>query len=269
VLTALGHTCLRLGDVDAALEHLARAVAVGEAQGRGDDAIALVGPLTQLGRAYASLGRTGDAGDVLERALAIAADQPRAVDAASIADVHVALAEVALSRGEPAVALEHAGRGRAVLTGASSDPVRLAAIDLVSAEALLEFRRGEDALARGQAAVDALSTAMGRDDAAILDAWLVIGRAELALGAPERALAPLERALEITRDRVLLPERVAAVEHALADAVWRSGRDHARAIALAEAARDRLAPDDPRQRARREQVDQWLARHPPAKTAAK
>ncbi len=260
VLTVLGRTCLRLGDVDAALDHLARAVAVGEAQGKGDDALALVRPLTEMGRAYTSLGRMRDAGEALDRALAIAVEDPRAVDAASVASVHVALAELALARGEPALAIEQAGRARTAL-GSDAPAVQAAAIDLVAADALLEFHRADEARTRGQAALAALTAALGEEDPALVDAWLVIGRADLELDAPSRALDSLERALAVARERALPSDRTAAVEQALADALWSSGRDHPRALDLARDARDRLAPDDARQRARRDALDRWLAKN--------
>jgi hypothetical protein len=65
-----------------------------------------------------------------------------------------------------------------------------------------------------------------------------IGLARLALGpSGGDAITPLERALQIRRPGTVPPELRAETMLGLARALWASGRDRARAVALAEAAR--------------------------------
>jgi serine/threonine-protein kinase len=77
---------------------------------------------------------------------------------------------------------------------------------------------------------------------------------------PERAIAPLERALRIRAtksDRE--PPRLAETQFALAQALWDSGGDTSRAISLAGDAR-KIYAEIPSLAAKRTEIDGWLTR---------
>jgi serine/threonine-protein kinase len=98
-------------------------------------------------------------------------------------------------------------------------------------------------------------------------AWAMAGEGMdlLALGRPGEAVSPLESALAL-REKSAAPAEIAEVQLALAQALWQSGGDRARALALAAAARDGYREDASRhggyyQRAL-ESAEAWLADHP-------
>jgi tetratricopeptide (TPR) repeat protein/tRNA A-37 threonylcarbamoyl transferase component Bud32 len=88
------------------------------------------------------------------------------------------------------------------------------------------------------------------------------GESLIGEGSPERALAPLERALAIRERGESDPARVAETRFALARALWESaedrGQNRPRALALAQAAKTAYAGLAP-WRAKAAIVDRWLA----------
>jgi hypothetical protein len=96
-------------------------------------------------------------------------------------------------------------------------------------------------------------------------AWALTGVGEdlLALGRPAEAIAPLERGWAL-RDTISVARGITS-ELALARALWESGGDRRRAIALAEDARARCQPVAARYgsyyAAALARIEAWLATH--------
>lgn len=108
------------------------------------------------------------------------------------------------------------------------------------------------ALARALAIVD--KPGVGQDDV-LVEALLGTGELDLAAGKPKQAVAPLERALGVAAAE----DAICEIELALADALWKSGGDRARAEKLATDAGARygkIGHDPGRDRASR-----WLRDH--------
>jgi tetratricopeptide (TPR) repeat protein len=124
--------------------------------------------------------------------------------------------------------------------------------------ALLAAGRTPEALARFEEALATLQKKLG-DKADDLEPPLQgMGRARLALGQAQLAVAPLERAIAL-RDGGHEPRELRGVGFLLAQALWQSHGDKARARKLAQASRDALAKlgfaDDVAE------IDRWLAAH--------
>ena len=84
-----------------------------------------------------------------------------------------------------------------------------------------------------------------------------LGKARLELHAWQAALPPLERALKLIEHPSVLPATRAEVTFLLAQAEWKTGGDKARAMSLAQRAREELAS------AREPRVLAWLRAHGP------
>lgn len=153
----------------------------------------LVQPLRALGRAQAGLGQPEDATMTFDRALAIAGQSSPAPR--TVAGLHVAIAELEASRGQPAVAAKHYAEAVTTLEGTKND-------DLL-AETLLGL-----GLSRLDAGTPAKATP-ALERASVLAArvgWTKARRSALAeaLGRslvdadPEAALDAFRKALEDT-----------------------------------------------------------------------
>jgi tetratricopeptide (TPR) repeat protein len=86
-----------------------------------------------------------------------------------------------------------------------------------------------------------------------------MGRSLLGLGRARRAIAPLERAISIREARKGKAGRLAETRFALAQALWETGRDQARAIELAKKAREGLQGEPKRWEPDLARVEAWLA----------
>jgi len=84
-----------------------------------------------------------------------------------------------------------------------------------------------------------------------------LGRVMLAAGDPAKAVPLLEESLSIREDGEPDPVRIADTRFVLARALWDSGRDRRRAIALATSANDTFARQDRLEQGRA--VTSWLA----------
>src|SRR5262245_19111910 len=86
----------------------------------------------------------------------------------------------------------------------------------------------------------------------------------IALGRPEEAIEPLERAARLRKAAVAWEQGETAL--ALARALWNAGKDHGRAVTLAEEARAHYRIDADRYgswyRAALQEIDAWIAGHP-------
>jgi tetratricopeptide (TPR) repeat protein len=89
-----------------------------------------------------------------------------------------------------------------------------------------------------------------------------IGLSYLGERQPERAVAPLERALTIRRAHNEAPKRLGETLFALARALWESGQDKQRAHALASEARDAYKKVVTL-RQQLDEVTSWLSEHGP------
>src|SRR5262249_47607016 len=85
------------------------------------------------------------------------------------------------------------------------------------------------------------------------------GQVYLVLGAPEKAVALLERALSLDEAKPSGPSRLANVQFDLARALRAAGRDLTRARSLAEKARQAYAAAGERKQEELAMVDAWLA----------
>ena len=162
--------------------------------------------------------------------------------------------DVALSRGNIAVLLHRMGRDTEALAENQNaiDSLQRAFGSAHLDLALHLSSRGEIHLSLGQPA------AAAADFTRALEIWqdelppghmylsyalTGLGRARLATGAAAGAIAPLEQALLIRDATGAEADMRAETSFALAQALWRTNRDRARAVRLAEKARDLLPAD--------------------------
>ncbi|MGZ3426110.1 MAG: tetratricopeptide repeat protein [Polyangia bacterium] len=138
------------------------------------------------------------------------------------------------------------------------------AIALSNLGATLRARaKPAEALAAFQRALAINERRFGADYADSLDALLGIGESLVALGRPREALAPIERARRLAESGEQNQWGLAEARFALAEALWSSGGDRARARRLAVDARAGMAAES-NSLAKRLliEIDAWLARHP-------
>jgi tetratricopeptide (TPR) repeat protein/tRNA A-37 threonylcarbamoyl transferase component Bud32 len=133
-------------------------------------------------------------------------------------------------------------------------PGRCAEVAQVLGAVLLDAGRADEALEPALHALSVSERVNGPESRSatkirsfVADVYLAQGRARMAEGATDGAVAPLERALALRPDP--------PIQLALADALWRSGGDRRRARSLAEAAQAGGERDLPAVRA-------WLTAHP-------
>jgi tetratricopeptide (TPR) repeat protein len=170
--------------------------------------------------------------------------------------------------GRPAEALAYSERGVAILRRA---------LGAGHPEVVMHMsNRGEilNALGRYAEARELFTTALASwakelpaDHPYFADSLSGIGQSYLGEGTPERALAPLERGLAIREKNRAEPSQISETQFLLAQALWNTGRDHARARTLAWSAREGYR-DRPWWRDKIAAIDRWLAGHPEAAPAA-
>ena len=176
--------------------------------------------------------------------------------------------EVALTLANRAIALANKGRfaeayadlDRAlairteVLGAGHRDTIGTLQTMALVAEEQKDFTRAltvqREVLARFGAAVPPTHPTRGATLAAI-------GRAHLQLHQDRQALEPLEQAIAIFDAAKLAPSTSAAARFALAQAVWESGGDRERALALVT----RALADEGAAGAHRAEMEAWLAAH--------
>jgi len=101
----------------------------------------------------------------------------------------------------------------------------------------LDEKQPARALALFERAERIVRAKLGDDHPDRSDALEGIAQALLALRRPAEAIAPIERAIALHEQRGGDPVALAALQATLAEALWTSGRDRARATKLAAAAR--------------------------------
>src|SRR6185503_13463922 len=101
--------------------------------------------------------------------------------------------------------------------------------------------------------------ALGKDHLYLVDALAGLGKAYLGLGQDRLARERLERALKLAEPQEGDPVTLAEIRLALADTLWRTGSDRARARVLARAARDGFLPLGRRGERGAKKANAWLA----------
>src|SRR6202041_1989659 len=89
-------------------------------------------------------------------------------------------------------------------------------------------KRYDDARSDLERAIDLTTSAVGKDNPDLSDALINLGRVYIEIGQPAKAVPLLERMLVLCRD--LDPSELAEPRLALAQALWQTGGDRARAI---------------------------------------
>jgi tetratricopeptide (TPR) repeat protein len=211
--------------------------------------------LTTLGEIETDLGRFDEAQKNLEAGLA-AREARLGPDHPDVAHSLYNLAYVHLARGELDRALAMQERARAI-QGKSGDGSPVYALSLC---ALSELRgrlgHMKQALALAEEAEAIFRGKLGAEHEVTAEAYVWAGVALVGLGRAAEAIAELE----IAARRRQGPERRAEAALVLAEALWDSGGDRARALALVREALATLDRSGPRWEYRRSRGRAWLAR---------
>jgi tetratricopeptide (TPR) repeat protein len=215
-----------------AVGHLRRGLAIVE-RGLGTDDLRTAALLSNLGTVHLAEGRPRDALPFFLRALEIKERRAGREHPSMVSTLHEAgLAHVRLGDADRARVLLERALDLALRT-LGPDAPDLAAVHQTFAELLGQQRRHAAMLehARGALAID--EKALGRDHPAVAIDLTLVGQAQLGLGRAGAAVASLERALAIRKGRVVPPREDGETRFALARALWVTGGDRARALALA------------------------------------
>ncbi len=145
------------------------------------------------------------------------------------------LADTLNSIGRSKEALELSNRGVEILSRALGvNHPRLVAQLANRAEILNRLGRHEEARHDAERAV-AVQRSEAGPEVNLIYALAPLGEAELGLGHPTRAIAPLRQALQLAEE-ARLAEELPRLRFALARSLWESGRDRKQARVLAAAA---------------------------------
>jgi tetratricopeptide (TPR) repeat protein len=213
--------------------------------------------LYHLGIAYQTTGATEHAVTLLARAVA-ESDQGMGSQTATVGDFLTAQGYALMTLGRFEEARRTLLQALAVYEhtdGPENTSCAYALRHLAQTEIALHVY--DDARGHAGRAVAIWVKALGPDTPQMIDALLLVGLAEVEAKRPAQAVAPLERALKVA-DKDTDPIALAQVQFVLAEALL--GENHARAVALARAARQGFA-SDPGQQANVAEVDGWLASH--------
>jgi tetratricopeptide (TPR) repeat protein len=101
--------------------------------------------------------------------------------------------------------------------------------------------------------------ALGPEHLYLVDALAGLGNAYVGLRQDKLARERLERALKLAEVREADPVLLGGIRLGLAETLWRTGTDRARARELAIAARDGLAPLGKRGERGAKRAAEWLA----------
>ena len=234
----MGIVLYELGrDEQAATRH-AEALAIREAA-LGPDHPSVAGTLNNLGRTLRRLGRDDEAISAYERAISIferslGPDHPRVAMVLNNLGVVLELH----GRYDEALAAHRRALGiREKALGPEHPSVAESLDNLAQLERALGHHR--DALAHFERALAIDEKKLGPDHPYLADELTGMGLSLLALGDGVRALTTLERALRLRQ--AAPPTNLAQTRAALAKALWSTGRDRGRALALARDARDAFA----------------------------
>jgi tetratricopeptide (TPR) repeat protein len=237
-LNNLSVTLIGVGRYAEAAPLLARALAIDEKAIGGQTlrAARILGNLAEVARAQ---GRYDDAERAFRRALTIR-EKVLGLDHGNLRWTLANLAGVLRQQRRFDDAGAAAARALAVgEKGADAEHVDAPVPGLV-ALGEIAYDRGHYADARvyAERALVLADAVQANDATAPLDPLRDLARASLAVGRPRDALAAAERALTIAEANPMAPAEVAGVRFVLAQALRAAGGDRARAVTLAEQARD-------------------------------
>ncbi len=248
-------------DVHQRWVELARAIV--ERMGPGHDRIE--GWLEHgIGRADLEMGDAQAAVGHFERAIAL----KTAAEGADHPDVSLSLnsyGNALQELGDPRRGLEMLNRATTIMEKAygASYPF-LGGVISNEGEILNALSRPKEALALFRKSLAIMDASLDPKNAWLAFPLTGFGRSLLALGRPREAVAPLERALAIRDSAETVPLPRGETRFALAQALWESGGDRARALTLAASARSEY------QRVAKAtnnvaEIDTWLRARKPAR----
>ncbi|HUJ63301.1 MAG TPA: tetratricopeptide repeat protein, partial [Kofleriaceae bacterium] len=249
---------LRTGKFDEGLAACRAALAVREhVFGAQSDQVARTEKT--IGDVLVDGGHTTDALPHLQRAIDIA-EHNHGPEAPALASALASLgsADHDLGKAEPAVALFRRAIAIYEKTGDESD-LGITLINLT--DVLITMKHYPDALASAQRAQAALEHSMGASSPIVGFALYDVARCQTALGRPADAIPPLERAISLTDPNSNDPDNLASYQFALAQALWDSHGDRARARELARTSFATLTEIGDAVKGPRAEVGAWLATH--------
>jgi tetratricopeptide (TPR) repeat protein len=167
---------------------------------------------------------------------------------------HAMLSWAQRENGNHAGALEHARAAVSIrqATFGQEHPAVAEALDAVGMS-LIGLKQHDEARKTFEAALAMRRKLLGPEHADLVYSYDGLGRALLEQGRAAEALSPLEKALAF---KDVEPETQAEVGFNLARALWESGKDRARAKAVARGARERYASLG--KQARVKEIDAWM-----------
>jgi serine/threonine protein kinase/tetratricopeptide (TPR) repeat protein len=245
------------GKLDEALARFRRAQDIWErALGPQHPKVASV--LNNIGDTYTRLSRYADALECYRRALPMF-EAAYGQQHFSVGVAYVSMSEAERALGRLDAALTANRRGLGILEAALGATHPQLATPLVDLGDVLRFSGDRDgALAAYRRAGALLDKSPERPEKA--QALVGIGQLELGADRASEALAPLQQAVALRERYPSDPVALAEARFALAEALWRDGRERARALRLATAARAAYAQAGARGRESLGAVDAWLAR---------
>ena len=219
-----------------------------------------------LGLALSRLGRSDEALQLVQKAHDIFAkklgpEHPR------VGHTEAGLATVLEEAGRPQEALAHNDRALEIYRKAKGSETEIANVLQGRADVLLDLHRPQEALESARQAGAIYAAKHDAVDPRIGVALSSEGAALLALGAPARAVDPLERALLLLDKPEVSPVDTGRARFRLAQALF--ARDQIRARSLAAQARTALTAAAPEGRATLAEVEAWLTRNGQADSAAR
>ena len=244
VLNSVGAWESATGDYEGALATLHRALGITE-RSLGPEHEFYASVLVSIAQLDVRFGRLHEALDAYRRALAIV-EQAFEPDHPRVAAVLAALAKALEDSGDVDGALQHYRRAIAIQERASgSDDAKLAPFLGNLGILLVNTDATDEGLAILRRTERIIATHYGEDNddrAVVLSA---IASTETSRGHPEAALVPLEEALVIMQKANTAADRRADIEFELGRALYLSGGDRERALALAKRARESWLPIGP------------------------
>lgn len=261
ILLNLGGNYRDMGQPERAIPPLRRALEIAE-RTVGPDHPHTVGLRFNIGLCLSDLGRYGEAEALLRGALA-ARERLVGRDHPDVGDTLVQIAANWTRQGRPGPALPLLRRALAIFDArAPQTPNEWAIAQAEKGNAERALGHYAEALSHEREAVRCVETKAGLESDSLLTPLQVLGALYLDQGRPDLAVPLLERAVRIyDRSRPGFPRWSAEARFLLARALWDSGQDRRRAVALARQARDLYEEIPASARVELAPLAAWLARH--------
>lgn len=254
LLATKGYALLRTGDDLGAIDTLEQALSVadGNAEAR-NGRVAHV--LNYLAIAYDQADRKPEARKAFERALALRESQLGSKHPAIL----VALTNLGafLSRTDADAAASYLERGLRIAEQSYGDHhIKTARVAANLGQVRHEQGRCEDALKLYDRALAIYREAEGRNDMEMATVLTAKGRCLTAVERSAEAVPILEQALAMRSDNA----GAALTRFALAEAIWATGSDRARAVRLSEKARSEVDDSSAQGAELAREIEAWQAR---------